>query len=228
MISAQFFRLHSEGWRFGALFLAITAVLWYLWMPLGLLGVLLTAWCFYFFRNPYRTTLLDKSLIISPADGRIQLIREVEPPAELGMGRTPHRRISIFMNVFNVHVNRVPVSGVIQKVHYHKGKFFNASLDKASEHNERQLFMVETSDKMKIGFVQIAGLIGRRILCDVREGDKVTAGQIFGMIRFGSRVDVYIPKSIPLLVTEGQLTVAGETILADVSLKRRIDKRVTQ
>lgn len=228
MIPAQFFRLHPEGWRFGALFLAITLVVWYLWVPLGLIGALLTGWCFYFFRNPVRTTLTDDALILAPADGRIQMICEVVPPTELGMGRTPYTRISIFMNVFNVHVNRVPVAGVIQKIHYHKGKFLNASLDKASEHNERQLFMVETSDKMKIGFVQIAGLIGRRILCDVREGEKVSAGQIFGMIRFGSRVDVFIPAKIPLMVTVGQLTVAGETILADITLKRSIPHSVAR
>ncbi len=221
-------RLHREGFKFGTLFLLISFILWYLYVPFGILGSVLTLWCFYFFRNPLRTTPLSEHLIVAPADGKIISIQKVRAPRELGLEKEPRTRISIFMNVFNVHVNRVPMSGIISKVHYHKGKFFPASLDKASEHNERKLFTVESPKGLKIGFVQIAGLIARRIQSDVVEGDQVQMGQIFGIIRFGSRMDIYLPPESRAAVLEGQTTIAGETILATIDKSLGITQGVTQ
>ncbi len=215
MTKKLYIPIHKEGFMFAFIFGATSLLLWQ-WIPFfGCIGFLLTAWCLYFFRNPDRVTPIRKGLIISPADGVVQMITLAIPPAESGLGNTKCIRISIFMNVFNVHVNRIPIDGIIEKIHYYKGRFFNASLDKASEFNERQLMVVKTRDGEKISFVQIAGLIARRIRCDVKEGQTVKGGQRFGLIRFGSRVDVYLPASLAPLVCLGQKTVAGETVLAD-------------
>jgi len=211
--------IHPEGIVFGIVFAIVTIILWHIHISIGIVGSILTAWCFYFFRNPDRVTPTGSDLVISPADGLVLPITEVIPPEELGLGKSKLTRISIFMNVFNVHVNRIPVNGTIKKIHYHKGKFFNASLDKASIHNERQCFMIEHSSKTKIGFIQIAGLVARRIRCDISEGQTLKAGQRFGLIRFGSRVDVFLPKGVHPMVIEGQTTIAGETILADLKSK---------
>jgi len=211
--------IHPEGLIFGIIFGIVTIILWHIHISLGIIGSILTAWCFYFFRNPDRVTPTDTDLVICPADGLVLPIIETIPPAELGLGKEKLTRISIFMNVFNVHVNRIPVDGTIKKIHYHKGKFFNASLDKASIHNERQCFMIEHPSKVKIGFIQIAGLIARRIRCDITEGQKLKAGVRFGLIRFGSRVDVFLPKGVMPLVIAGQTTIAGETILANLKSK---------
>ncbi len=211
--------IHPEGWIFGLLFILGAIILWHLHEFLGYLGAILAGWCFYFFRNPNRFTPVRSGLIISPADGIVSQITEIVPTVETGLEAKPHTRISIFMNVFNVHVNRIPIEGTITYVHYHPGKFLNASLDKASEHNERQCFVVETNKKLKIGFVQIAGLIARRIRCDILQEQKVLTGQRFGLIRFGSRVDVYLPNGIYPLVAEGQIMIAGETVLADLETK---------
>lgn len=187
----------------------------YYYEPLGWIGVILTLWCTYFFRDPDRTTPVREGLVISPADGVVQSIGPAVPPAEIGMGDQPRNRISVFMNVFNVHVNRIPITGKIVKLAYRPGKFFNASLDKASEYNERQSFHMQTEDGADIGVVQIAGLIARRIKCDLSDNQSVKTGERFGLIRFGSRVDVYLPDGISPLVAVGQLTIAGETVLAD-------------
>ncbi|OFW69749.1 MAG: phosphatidylserine decarboxylase [Alphaproteobacteria bacterium RIFCSPLOWO2_01_FULL_45_8] len=211
--------IHEEGYFFAFIFLGISVLLWHFHPFLGKIGLLLTAWCLYFFRDPNRVVPLKKGLIISPADGIVQMIQRVKPPKELGLGMTTLTRISVFMNVFNVHVNRIPIEGTIRKIHYHEGKFFNAELDKASEHNERQLFCVETKDGHKVGFIQIAGLIARRIRCDVKEGKKVKTGERFGLIRFGSRVDVFLPEGVFPLVIVGQKTIAGETVLGDINSK---------
>jgi phosphatidylserine decarboxylase len=211
--------IHPEGVIFSFIFAIITIILWQFHIFLGIIGTILTAWCLYFFRNPDRVTPTDSNLVISPADGLIQSISQVVPPQELNLGQEKLTRISIFMNVFNVHVNRIPIDGTIRKIHYHKGKFLNASLDKASIHNERQCFMIENKDKIKIGFIQIAGLIARRIRCDIAEGQQLKAGQRFGLIRFGSRVDVFLPKGVNPLVIEGQLAIAGETVLANLKSK---------
>lgn len=209
--------IHKEGYLFAFLFLILSVLLWYVHPLLGKVGLLLTAWCLYFFRDPNRVVPQKEGLIISPADGVVQMIQKVQPPEELGLGSVPLTRISVFMNVFNVHVNRIPIMGTITKIHYHKGRFLNAELDKASDHNERQLFCVETQKGLKVGFIQIAGLIARRIRCDIVERQKVKTGQRFGLIRFGSRVDVFLPKGIAPLVIVGQKMVAGETVLADIN-----------
>lgn len=212
-------RIHPEGWLFFGIFAAVTFLLFLLNEHLGWIGALLSGWCLYFFRNPERVTPQNESLVISPADGVVHRISNVKAPEELDLGDEEFTRISIFLNVFNVHVNRVPMGGEILKSLYHKGQFLNASLDKASQLNERQTILMESTKGKKIIFTQIAGLIARRILCELSDGDVVAAGQVFGLIRFGSRMDIYLPKGTPVQVIEGQLTVAGETVLADFGSK---------
>ena len=209
--------IHPEGWRFIAIFFIVALFLGWLWTPLLILGFLLTAWCSYFFRNPDRTTPTRKDLVISPADGVVQMIEVAAPPAELEMDSQPLTRVSVFMNVFNVHVNRIPVDGTITRLSYRPGKFLNASLDKASLDNERQSVCMKTAEGKEVAFVQIAGLVARRILCSLSVDQNVCAGERFGMIRFGSRVDVYLPDGVSPQVCVGQLCIAGETILADLS-----------
>lgn len=217
-ITASFVPIHREGYRFIAIFAAVTLVLFWLdWSVLAWIGVVATAWCAYFFRDPERVTPLRAGLIISPADGRISAIEKVIPPPELDLEREMHTRVSVFMNVFDVHVNRSPLDARIAKIKYIPGAFLNAELDKASEDNERQALTLELSDGRKIGVVQIAGLIARRIVKFVSEGESLAAGQRFGLIRFGSRVDVYLPKGMSPLVCIGQRAIAGETVLADIA-----------
>lgn len=208
--------LHPEGPGFVAVFALATLVLWWLWSFLGLIGLGLTIWCFYFFRDPDRVTPTRPGLVVSPADGTVQMIGPASPPLELGIGTEPLMRVSVFMSVFDCHVNRAPVAGAIIKDEYTPGKFINATLDKASEDNERQSLVIRTPDGRDFAVVQIAGLVARRIRCDVREGQHVMTGQRFGMIRFGSRLDVYLPKGVAPLVVVGQKAVAGETVLADM------------
>lgn len=207
--------LHREGHRFVAVFAVVTAVLFWLSPTLGWVALALTLWCAYFFRDPERYTPTREGLIVSPADGRVQSITDAVPPAELGMGSKSRPRISIFMDIFDAHVNRVPADGVVSKVSYRPGKFINASLDKASEDSERQAVRMTTADGKDIAFVQIAGLFARRIVCDLYEGREVRAGERFGMIRMGSRLDVYLDTGMAPLVIEGQRAVGGETVLAD-------------
>jgi phosphatidylserine decarboxylase len=210
--------VHREGWRFVAIFAAITLLFyWFDLNFLAALGLIATAWCAYFFRDPERVTPLGETLVVSPADGRISAIETVVPPPELDLPRENHTRISVFMNVFDVHVNRSPIDGRIAKLTYVPGVFLNAELDKASEDNERQALTLERDGGGKIGVVQIAGLVARRIVAFVREEDRLQAGQRFGLIRFGSRVDVYVPAQTTLLVSTGQLALAGETVLADLA-----------
>ncbi|WP_424942695.1 phosphatidylserine decarboxylase [Aliiroseovarius crassostreae] len=208
--------MHREGRKFVAIFAAVTLVLALIWQPLFWIGLGLTVWCYYFFRNPDRIVPQGESLIISPADGIVSLIQEVVPPADMGLGEEPLTRVSIFMSVFNCHVNRASISGKVTHVNYHAGKFVNASLDKASEHNERNSITIEREDGMRVGITQIAGLVARRIVCFVAPGHPLQAGDRFGLIRFGSRLDVYLPKGVAPLVALGQTAVAGETILADM------------
>src|SRR5262249_52065136 len=183
--------------------------------PLGWIGTVLTVWCVLFFRDPERVTPVREGIIVAPADGRIARIINAAPPPELGLGERPLPRVSIFMSVFDCHVNRSPVSGRIEKIAYKAGAFINAELDKASENNERNSFII-TTGQTRIGVVQIAGLIARRIVCFTREGAGVGAGERIGMIRFGSRVDVYLPDGVRPQVAEGQTAVAGETVIADL------------
>jgi phosphatidylserine decarboxylase len=214
--------VHKEGWRFVAIFAAVTALLFWLKLaPIAWIGVVATLWCAYFFRDPERTTPLGETLVISPADGRVSAIESVIPPPELDLPREKMTRISIFMNVFDVHINRAPLNARIVKLSYVPGMFLNAELDKASEDNERQALTLETQQGVKLGVVQIAGLIARRIVKFVSEGDKLEAGQRFGLIRFGSRVDVYLPEDVAPLACLGQRAVAGETVLADLAVKGR-------
>jgi phosphatidylserine decarboxylase len=208
--------IHRAGWPLIAAFVAGTILLWWLWMPLGLIGVVLTAWCIYFFRDPARVTPTRSGLVISPADGVVQMIQPAVPPTELGLPPRPLMRISVFMNVFNVHVNRIPVDAEVLNVQHQSGRFLNAALDKASEENERQSIHLRLADGREIGLVQIAGLVARRIHCDLTTGRRVRAGERFGIIRFGSRVDVYLPDGVQPLVAVGQTTVAGETVIADL------------
>lgn len=209
--------LHPEGRKFVAIFAAITLVLFIIAEPLGWLGVGATVWCYYFFRDPERVTPKGDNLVISPADGIVSLIEPAVPPAELGMPDTPLTRVSVFMNVFNCHVNRAPVAGEITEIAYRPGKFFNASLDKASEDNERNSLRIKMADGREVAAVQIAGLVARRIVCFTKKGAHTQAGQRFGLIRFGSRVDVYLPEGVTPRVSIGQTMVAGETVLAELS-----------
>ncbi|GHE04835.1 phosphatidylserine decarboxylase [Defluviimonas sp. 20V17] len=208
--------MHREGIKFVAIFAAVTLALFFLWAPLGWVGVGLTVWCYYFFRDPKRATPTREGLIVSPADGVVSLIEPAIPPAELGMGPEPLTRVSVFMNVFNCHVNRSPVAGRVAAVAYHPGTFVNASLDKASENNERNSLRLELEDGRNIAVVQIAGLVARRIVCWTKPGQSLQTGERFGLIRFGSRLDVYLPAGVAPLVALGQTMVAGETILADL------------
>ena len=208
--------MHKEGRKFVAIFAAITLLLSLVWMPLFWLGVGATIWCYYFFRDPVRVIPQQEGLVVSPADGIVSLITDLVPPSELNLGNDPVTRVSIFMNVFNCHVNRAPIAGEVTEVAYHHGKFLNASLDKASEHNERNGISIETPEGARIGVVQIAGLVARRIVCFVSKGDTLGIGRRFGLIRFGSRLDIYLPKDVAPLVAVGQTAVAGETILADL------------
>ncbi|WP_237155114.1 phosphatidylserine decarboxylase [Oryzibacter oryziterrae] len=208
--------IHPEGHKFIAIFAAATLILGWLFAPLFWIGLILTVWCALFFRDPVRVTAVTPNLVISPADGRISSVGQAVPPKELGLGDEPRLRICVFMNVFDVHVNRVPVTGKITRIAYKPGKFLNAELDKASEDNERNGIVIERQDGRTVGVVQIAGLIARRILSFTREGESLTVGDRFGLIRFGSRVDVYLPQGATALIAEGARAIAGETVLADI------------
>lgn len=209
--------MHPEGRRFVAIFAAITVLLFLVSQILGWIGVGLTVWCYYFFRDPKRVVPVREGLVVSPADGIVSLIEHAVPPPELGMSDAPLLRVSVFMSVFNCHVNRAPVPGRITAIAYRAGKFFNASLDKASSDNERNSLCIEMADGRQIAVVQIAGLVARRIVCFVSEGDTIDAGARFGLIRFGSRLDVYLPDGVLPQVHLGQTMIAGETVLADLT-----------
>lgn len=215
-IRKQFVPITPEGYPFIGAFALVALLLFWVWTPLGWLGTLLTLWCVYFFRDPPRVTPVRDGLVIAPADGVVSQITTAAPPRELGLGPAALPRISIFMSVFDCHVNRAPVAGRVEKIVYMPGKFFNADLDKASADNERNSLVIATSDGARIAVTQIAGLVARRIVCFVKEGQPVGAGERFGMIRFGSRLDVYLPEGTPPQVAVGQIATAGETVLADI------------
>ncbi|MBI1171904.1 phosphatidylserine decarboxylase [bacterium] len=209
--------MHPEGYKFVGIFAVITLVLFWLWAPLGWLGLGLTVWCYYFFRDPKRSVPLGETLVLSPADGVVSLIEPAVPPSELGLGPQPLTRVSVFMSVFNCHVNRMPVGGTIEAIAYHPGTFVNASLDKASTDNERNALLIGMEDGRKVVVVQIAGLVARRIMCWARKGQPLRAGDRFGLIRFGSRLDVYLPPGVAPMVSLGQTMIAGESIIADLA-----------
>jgi phosphatidylserine decarboxylase len=208
--------MHREGIRFVAAFAAVTLVLFWIWDPLGWIGVGLTVWCYYFFRDPKRAVPQNAGLMVSPADGVVSLIERAVPPPELGMGPEPLMRVSVFMSVFNCHVNRAPIAGRVTEIAYRPGKFLNASLDKASVDNERNSIRIDMADGRSIAVVQIAGLVARRILCFAVKGQDLRTGERFGLIRFGSRLDVYLPEGVEPQVALGQTCVAGETVIATI------------
>ena len=208
--------VHSDGYKFLAIGAGVCLLLFLVWPPAAWVAVLITAWIAYFFRDPPRVTPLREGLIIAPGDGRISAIEVVRPPAELGFGDEPRLRISIFLSVFDVHINRAPVAGRVVRSIYVPGAFLNAALDKASEENERRCLIISTPANIEIAVVQIAGLVARRIVTFIREGDTVGIGERYGLIRFGSRVDTYLPPGHGALVAVGQRAVGGETILADL------------
>jgi phosphatidylserine decarboxylase len=207
--------IHRDGWKFVALFAAATVLLFVLWTPLGWAGVIATLWCVYFFRDPARVTPSRPGLVVSPADGLVVSVARVPPPKELEMGEAPMTRIGIFLNVLDVHINRAPMAGVVVRTHYHKGQFVNASLDKASDLNERMAARIATAVGPDIAVVQIAGLIARRIVNTLEAGQALAAGERFGLIRFGSRTDLYLPVEWSVHAIEGQRVIGGETVLAD-------------
>ena len=214
-IRSQLAPINREGYPFVGAFALVSLILFWIWTPLGWIGTVLTLWCVYFFRDPVRVTPVREGLVVSPADGRVSKIIHAVPPVELGLGDRPLPRVSIFMSVFNCHVNRSPVSGRVEKIVYKKGAFLSADLDKASEDNERNSFVI-ASGNVRIGVIQIAGLVARRIVCWTRPGASVAAGERIGMIRFGSRLDVYLPEGTRPLVAEGQIAIAGETVVAEL------------
>ena len=205
--------IHREGYSFIAIFAVATLLLGWLWDPLFYAGLVLTVWCALFFRDPKRVTPVSDELVISPADGKVSHVGKIVPPQELGLGDEPMLRVSVFMNVFNCHVNRAPMRGKIARIVYKKGSFLNAELDKASLDNERNSLVIETAQG-EIAVVQIAGLVARRIVCWASEAEELNSGERFGLIRFGSRLDVYLPDQAEAVVSVGQTAIAGETILA--------------
>ena len=208
--------IHNDGFKFLAIGAGISLLFFLLWPPLAWLAVLVTAWIAYFFRDPPRVTPLREGLVIAPGDGRVCAIERVRPPAELGLGEAQRLRVSIFLSVFDVHINRAPVAGRITRSIYVPGSFLNAAADKASEENERRGIVIDTGGGSEIAMVQIAGLIARRIVTFVNEGDSVGVGQRVGLIRFGSRVDLYLPPGHGTLVAVGQRAIGGETVMADL------------
>ena len=210
--------MHREGYPFVAAFALVTLVLFWIWDPLGWIGVGLTVWCYYFFRDPKRAVPQGLGLVVSPADGVVSLIERAVPPVELGMGPEALVRVSVFMSVFNCHVNRAPVAGQVAEIAYRPGKFLNASLDKASADNERNSLRIDLPDGRAIAVVQIAGLVARRIVCFAVKGQQLRTGERFGLIRFGSRLDVYLPEGVHPQVALGQTMIAGETVIAQLGM----------
>mgnify|MGYP003323336132 FL=1 len=211
--------MHREGIKFVIIFSFTSVILFFIYTPLGWVGIGLTIWCYYFFRDPIRTTPVRDGLLVSPADGVISLIEKTMPPPELDIKKEKLTRISVFMNVFNCHVNRSPFAGEVTEINYRPGKFFNASLDKASVDNERNSLVLQIPDGRQIIIVQIAGLVARRIVSFVKLKQTLRTGQRFGLIRFGSRVDIYLPTGVQPLVCLGQTMVSGETVIADLTSK---------
>ncbi|MBL8836639.1 MAG: phosphatidylserine decarboxylase [Alphaproteobacteria bacterium] len=209
--------VNRDGWPFVMITLVLAVAAGLAWPPLFWPVAGVAAWVAYFFRDPKRVTPTRPGLVVSPGDGLVSLIATVPPPPELSMGDEPRVRISIFLSIFDVHIQRVPVDGVVGALSYRHGKFVNAALDKASEDNERMSVRVDTADGRSIAFVQIAGLVARRIRCDLADGQAVRAGERYGLIRFGSRVDVYLPPGVAPLVAVGQYAIGGETVFADLN-----------
>jgi len=216
-----FVPIHREGVVFAAIAFVLTAIFFNLSEWAGFFLLVVSCWVLYFFRNPKRTTPVRPGLVIAPGDGRVVDVCFADLPPELGASDEKRRRVSIFLNVCDVHVNRIPISGVVTASHYRPGKFLNADLDKASVDNERQCLLIKEEKGREIACVQIAGLVARRIVCDAKEGDVVEAGARYGIIRFGSRVDIYFPADVAPMVCKGQYMIGGETVLADLNAERQ-------
>lgn len=229
MLANFFVPILDDGWRFIAIFAAITflaaltGAAWLFW-PL----FMLTAWSIYFFRDPSRGVPQDDDVLVAPADGLVQMVVDAVPPAELGLGEQPLKRVSIFLSVFDVHINRTPCAGTVDVVAYRPGKYLNAAADKASEDNERMAIALRRADGRTIGCVQIAGWVARRIVCYVKPGQAVQAGERFGHIRFGSRTDLYLPPGARLLVATGQRMIGGETVIAELDPVKAEPRRVVE
>lgn len=217
MISSVLVPIAREGRPFVAIGVVLALVLIWVGPWTGALGIALAGWIAYFFRDPPRTVPTREGLVVSPADGIVSMITEALPPPELNLGTEPLTRVSVFLNVFDVHINRSPVAGTVERVVYNAGKFLNASLDKASTDNERNGLAIRLADGRMIGVVQIAGLIARRIVCHARDGQHLKTGERFGLIRFGSRTDLFLPKGVAPLVAAGQRMIGGETVMADLT-----------
>src|SRR3989338_374053 len=209
------FPIHKEGYKFILIFALLTAILSLMSSTLGLIGLVLTLWCVFFFRDPERVIPVEENVIVSPADGVITRVEySVEGPEDLGYGNKKFNKISVFLNVFNVHVNRAPISGTVVKINYKPGKFLSANAEDASSENERNSVIVRTADGTEVIFVQVAGLVARRIICDLEEGQQVATGERYGIIRFGSRADIYLPENIEIKSLLGQTMIGGETVIA--------------
>ena len=217
MLTTVLVPIAPEGRIFVAIGVVVALALLWLGPWTGALGIALALWVAYFFRDPPRTVPTRDGLVVSPADGIVSMITEAVPPAELGLGADALTRVSVFLNVFDVHINRSPIAGTIERIAYHPGKFLNASLDKASVDNERNSLCLVLADGRRIGVVQIAGLIARRIVCHARDGQHLKTGERFGLIRFGSRTDLFLPKGVSPLVAVGQRMIGGETVMADLA-----------
>jgi len=219
-IRSQLAPVHPQGYLFVGGFALASLILFWAWTPLGWLGTVATLWCAYFFRDPERVTPTRAGIVVAPADGRISRVTDAVPPKELEIGERPLMRISVFMSVFDCHINRSPIAGRVERMVYREGAFISADLDKASEANERNAFVIAGAGAggVRVAVIQIAGLVARRIVPFVRAGDSVAAGQRIGMIRFGSRVDVYLPAGTRVLAVEGQTAIAGETVLAELKV----------
>ena len=216
MIDTLFPKMHKEGYRFLAIAAFVTFILLLISNFFGLISFIITIWVYYFFRDPERFSINDENYLLSPADGVVSQIIETNGPSEVGLENKKFTRVSIFMNVFNCHVNRIPSSGKITKIYYKTGKFINATLNKASEENERNYVKMTNSNGDELVLVQIAGLIARRIVCEIKENDETKQGDKFGIIRFGSRVDLYL-KNYEILIKEKQKTIGGETLIARIN-----------
>jgi len=229
MLANFFVPILDDGWRFIAIFAfitllaALTGIAWLFW-PL----MALTLWSIFFFRDPPRGVPQDDGMLIAPADGLVQMVTQAAPPAELGLGSSALTRVSIFLSVFDVHINRAPCAGTVEVVAYRPGRFVNAAADKASEDNERMAIAVRRADGRLIGCVQIAGWVARRIICNIKPGQAVAAGERFGHIRFGSRTDLYLPTGARLLVAEGQRMIGGETVVAELDAADATPRRVIE
>jgi len=225
-IKFSFPQLYRDGYFFVAMGALVASIMGMIWEPLGWICVIITLWLIYFFRDPDRVVPLGKGFIVSPADGVVANIEDVEVPEELGLKKEIRTRVSIFLNIFDVHVNRVPADGKVTKILYHPGKFFNASLDKASVHNERNHVIIEMANKKTLIFTQIAGLIARRIVCDLKEGQTTKIGQRYGVIKFSSRMDIFLPAGEVPKVNIGQRMISGETVLCILGDKETLKSEV--